>query len=404
MGSSRSQSRRNESNRSCCTWPRILLLVIILVVAGVCIWKFVPWEDTINEVLDNVPIPGGGGGGYDDNSSSNGGDNNSDEDNLVNNDRANPSGDDDNDTTQKYEFIQCDQNPSSTCCNGLSTICDLRADEILYATLHNGMSTLEDGFLFGPNHKFQLETALKAGYRGMNLDLCNCGGEIIFCHGICTLGPRDVIDVMNSVNTFLDNNPSEVVIFIYEVNNGVDRDVDLNLFYDKLLQVDGLVDKMYVHDDPTSPWPTLRELTDPSFNKRIIMFHYNGPNCNEGSTVCPDGLHLYYNYASDNDWSNDNVASIEDRTNSCQLKPNGIDRNVFVGLNNFVSPPSQNSAQILNKYSAASDYVSTCSNMIGTDINFLLVDYWSEGELPRVTQDHNEARALQRKRKSLLRL
>ena len=90
MGSSRRQSRRNESNRSCCTWPRILLLVIILVVAGVCIWKFVPWEDTINEVLDNVPIPGGGDGGYDDNSSSNGGDNNSDEDNLVNNDRANP--------------------------------------------------------------------------------------------------------------------------------------------------------------------------------------------------------------------------------------------------------------------------------------------------------------------------
>ena len=87
------------------------------------------------------------------------------------------------------------------------------------------------------------------------------------CKGICTLGPRDVVDVMNSVNTFLDNNPSEVVIFIYEVNNGVDRDVDLNLFYDKLLQVDGLVDKMYVHDDPTSPWPTLRELTDPSFNK-----------------------------------------------------------------------------------------------------------------------------------------
>jgi len=85
--------------------------------------------------------------------------------------------------------------------------------------------------------------------------------------GICTLGPRDVVDVMQNVNTFLNENPSEVVIFIYQVNNDVDQEVDLNLFYDKLLQVDGLVDKMYVHDDPANPWPTLRELTDPGFDK-----------------------------------------------------------------------------------------------------------------------------------------
>ena len=83
-----------------------------------------------------------------------------------------------------YEFIQCDDTSGTgDCCNGLEGICDLRANEVLYATLHNGMATFEDGFLFGPNHKYQLESALKAGYRGLNLDLCNCGGETIFCHG-----------------------------------------------------------------------------------------------------------------------------------------------------------------------------------------------------------------------------
>ena len=80
--------------------------------------------------------------------------------------------------------------------------------------------------------------------------------------------------------------------------------------------------------------------------KRIIMFHYNGPNCNNDRPACPDGLHLYYNYASDNNWSHDNVASIQDRTNSCKLRSNGMNRNVFIGLNNFVSPPSQSSAHI----------------------------------------------------------
>jgi hypothetical protein len=85
--------------------------------------------------------------------------------------------------------------------------------------------------------------------------------------GICTLGPRDVVDVMTNVNTFLDENPSEVIIFIYQVNNDVDQQVDLNAFYDKLTQVDGIVDKLYVHDDLDSPWPTLRDLTNPDINK-----------------------------------------------------------------------------------------------------------------------------------------
>ena len=134
------------------------------------------------------------------------------------------------------------------------------------------------------------------------------------------------------------------------------------------------------------------------------MFHYNGPNCNTDPAACPDGLHPYYNYAADNDWDHNNIESIEDRLNSCELRKNGINKYVFVGLNNFVSPPSQSSARKLSAYSAANDYVDACTELLETDINFLLVDFWSEGELPRVTQDHNAARALQRRERTLLRI
>jgi len=72
---------------------------------------------------------------------------------------------------------------------------------------------------------------------------------------------------MKNINNFLDENPSEVIVIIYQVNNDVDGQVDLNAFYDKLLLVEGLVEKMYVHFSPDSSWPTLRELTDPGFNK-----------------------------------------------------------------------------------------------------------------------------------------
>ena len=93
-----------------------------------------------------------------------------------------------------YEFMQC-ESTDEDCCNGLDNICDLGVDDIMYATLHNAMASFEDGFLFGPNHRYKLESALEAGYRGINLDVCNCGGDIVFCHGVCSLGTRDVNEV-----------------------------------------------------------------------------------------------------------------------------------------------------------------------------------------------------------------
>ena len=72
---------------------------------------------------------------------------------------------------------------------------------------------------------------------------------------------------MQNVNTFLDKNPTETIVFIFQVNNDVDEEVDLNQFYDQLLLVDGLVEKLYIHENAGTPWPTLRQQTDPAFNK-----------------------------------------------------------------------------------------------------------------------------------------
>lgn len=387
---------RREEKRSCCTWPRILALVVLLIAGAICVWYFVPWDYTINKVLDDVEIPFGNS----DESTDDGVPPLKDNDAIPNTRKpqpvVTPSPTLSPTKPPDYEFMRCNSGNAGECCNGQEGICDLRLNEALFATLHNGMATFEDGFLFGPNHKYKLEGALDRGYRGLNLDICNCGGEIMFCHGICALGPRDVVDVMESVNTFLDENPTEIIVFIYQVDSNVDQDVDLNVFYEKLLMVDGLVDKMYVHQGPNTPWPTLGQLTASDFRKQIVMFHYNGPDCDADPGACPDGLHQYTFYASDNDWEHLDIASIEDRLSSCELRLNGRNQKIFVGLNNFVSPPSQSSAQNLNDYASALSYIETCSQLIGTDINFLLVDFWSEGDVPHVAQDRNAAIAAQR--------
>jgi len=249
MGRSTS-SRREEKSSSFCTWPRIFGLVLVLAFSSFLIYYFEPWK-RIGQDSTNNEIVIGGKNGNDLAATS--------KPVVVEEPTAAPA----------YQFMQCDPNNTgrSDCCNGLEGACDLRADEIMYATLHNGMATFEDGYLFRPNHQSPLEEALEAGYRGLNLDVCNCGGEIKFCHGICGLGPRDVVEVMENVNEFLDKNPTEVIVFIYQIDNDADRNVDLNFFYDKMLLVDGLVDKLYVHDGPDTAWPTLRQLTTPAFNK-----------------------------------------------------------------------------------------------------------------------------------------
>jgi hypothetical protein len=74
---------------------------------------------------------------------------------------------------------------------------------------------------------------------------------------------------MENVNTFLDENPTEIVVFIYQVNNDVDQPVDLNAFYNQLSAVDGFVDKMYVHGGTNVTWPTLRSLKN---SNKVCMY------------------------------------------------------------------------------------------------------------------------------------
>lgn len=48
---------------------------------------------------------------------------------------------------------------STRTCNGLESNCNLRVNELMFATLHNAMSSIEDGF-YGPSHALRLEVSL----------------------------------------------------------------------------------------------------------------------------------------------------------------------------------------------------------------------------------------------------
>lgn len=86
----------------------------------------------------------------------------------------------------RYEFIRCSAetifSEGVECCNGLEGNCDMRVNEILFATLHNGINAFSNRNFVVINKEFEIERALEAGYRAFNLDICNCNGEIEFCY------------------------------------------------------------------------------------------------------------------------------------------------------------------------------------------------------------------------------
>ena len=213
--------------------------MVVALVSGILIWQFAPIDKALDSVLPNFNNTG------------------DDADPKATVAPGTPTAS----PTQKppdYTFMQC-EDETQNCCNGLDTICDLRVDEIFYASVHNAMATLEDGFVFGSNHRFKLEGALKAGYRGINMDVCNCNGEIQLCHGICGF-TRDVTETFGSINSWMEENPTETLMIVLEINSGADEPVDLDEFYSILSGVDGLMDKVYIHENVMDPLPTLREM------------------------------------------------------------------------------------------------------------------------------------------------
>jgi len=165
-----------------------------------------------------------------------------------------------------------DDATTALCCNGLSEICDLPVNEVLFATAHNAHSTRQDFFL-RPNHRYRIDEALESGYRAFLLDVCSCPPiGLVFCHGICGSGTVSMDQVFAIINSFLVRNPNEVIIVEFQMHR---TEVEWLFMLQDVIYEAGLGDVVHVHrgtfyDD----WATMRQLIETS--ERLILFHHNG--------------------------------------------------------------------------------------------------------------------------------
>lgn len=406
-GSARQRAQKQQGRRRWAITCGVVLIVLFVAAAGgVLVWAFLPTDtkDTLQSIL-NITLGDGSNDGVDDKSKGKG------DDNKNNNSTT---------ATTAFQFNQCND-VNTNCCNGLDiddgAFCDLRVNEPLYGLVHNAMASFEDQFFLIYNQNYKLEAALQAGYRALELDVARCGSsgndnnnDIVFYHGECALGTRQVPEVLENVHSFLVANPSEIVMLFLQMDG---QDVSLQEFYQIMAAVDNgrMVQGLYDHHpvDDATEWPTLRELVQS--NQRLLVFYWNQDDCQLNADGCPPGFNYWYRYGVNTQWDFGRVSEIQDDPGtSCSLQytpngyPNGRD---FFRVNAFLRLPSSTAAEdVLNQPFFIQERLDQCSMQNPIDgsssqlllPNFYAVDFWDKGHVPEFIQEYNTKLVEQRKR------
>uniref|UniRef100_A0A7S3Q815 Phosphatidylinositol-specific phospholipase C X domain-containing protein n=2 Tax=Chaetoceros debilis TaxID=122233 RepID=A0A7S3Q815_9STRA len=298
-----------------------------------------------------------------------------------------------------YNFNQCPDD-GSECCNGLESNCDLRINEMLYATVHNAN---HDDLLVN-NHDAPFEGSLDAGYRSLMFDVCRCddnngNAEIVFCHASCGIGERNPTEVFENVDKFLNDNPNEFIIFNFEMNRPDVNPPQQAELWDIVAKIDSFKKKIYNHSG--NEWPTGRETIESG--KRVFFFQHNGWYlCNTGNEAeCNQRIENFHDYAIETDWAFGDIEEIENTATSCIGTRGELGSKDFYAINNFVTTfigPSKFQAETLNSKDFALKRIEDCKSVTNLDANFLNVDFWQRGDIPEVAQIINIQRGQKNKR------
>ena len=245
----------------------------------------------------------------------------------------------------------CNLNAYSQC-NGDEDSCNKKYNEVAYLTTHNAFNSAADGFPILSNQNNSVATQLNDGVRGLMIDVYDDGGTPTVYHGSSFFGSKPLSYFLNTIKTFLDNNPNEIVTIIFQNDPGLSANTIENDF-----NTAGLTS--YLHTQSIfSPWPTLQTMINT--NKRLVIFNeVNNASSSQG------WYHHIWDFAVEINYGSIN----------CDYGRGNSSNGLFV-FNHFVTPASTSNAANSNANPGFMDHVMQCQQAKNKFPNFITVDFY----------------------------
>lgn len=296
-------------------------------------------------------------------------------------------------------------------CNGSERLCDRPFDAVTLPMTHNAMGAQNYPSWLFPTQESTIGEQLADGIRGLAVDVyygfpgtrvftdtdrsspqarsvmkeefgeefvgaadrirrqlsrpAGVQSELFMCHGFCELGATKLSTGMEEVADFLDANPREVMVVIFE---DYVPPADLAAALEK-----SGVSKHAYKGPWQRPWPTLDEMIKK--DQRVLLLTENGE-----PTV--DWMNLAYDVAQETPFRFTSSAQLESRKSCLPLR--GEPENSLFLVNHWVDTPPNPRPSIARRVNARDfilDRVRKCQDIRGLTANMISVDFYREGDL-----------------------
>lgn len=274
-------------------------------------------------------------------------------------------------------------------CNNSPTLCERHYNEVTYLGAHNSYALRDestDGSLFG-NQYLNATLALDAGLRLLQTQTHEGNSTLELCHSSCDMldaGPLE--NWLTKINAWMDENPNEVVTVIV-----VNSDSAPPSEFNRVLQSSGIANKAYQSTTgaPSGSWPTLQKMIDD--NQRFVLFVTNIDYSADAPSVLPEFDFVFETAYEVTEISGFNCTV--DRPSKITDGATAVSSNYLSLANHFkyqqvmgdIQLPDVETIETVNSASTEEQgnlglHLQQCNQEWNSVPNFVLVDFWNEGE------------------------
>lgn len=312
-------------------------------------------------------------------------------------------------------------------CNGAESLCEKRLNEVTFAATHNSMSdkTYPGGWYF-PEQDGPISRQLADGVRALMLDVYygfpgrrvytdsdlsspnvrnalveefgtafvaagdrirrtlskpqGARRHLYLCHGFCELGAIPIEEALAQIRDFLDANPREVLVLVFE-DYVATRDL-ADALAEAGIDEAAFKFKGDLESDPAQPWPTLREMV--ASEQRVLVL------AERNSSPAVPWIRPAYELMQETPFSFKSVRALA-APSSCDAA-RGDPANPLFLINHWIDTapaPRPSNAGKVNARRFLLRRVRRCERVRKRRANLIAVDFYRHGDLVRVVDELN---------------